>query len=524
VTPSLTSRSALCREEFGYHGWVTGSEEGCVVGEVSEAAHPPFGADLSFAGKRFEHLVDGELKAEVSSATEVAQIEKVIDDRPLANGRTVDLFNEYFCLHREIVVQFRGCIVRHELLFGRRGQRMRSSTVFFDTNVSFLYAWVEFLINRVTLRAVSTDVNFRQAHRNRRSTSFVARLSGVAVVAVLAATLATVSSAGAVEPVMCGGQVATIVGTTGDDVLTGTNGVDVIAALGGDDVVYGLAGADLICGSHGNDRLYGGDGADKIYAFNGADRLEGGSGPDILYGGYGKDTLLGDNGQDTLKGGPGFDTLMGGAQRDILRGGKHLDSLFGGTELDTCYSPGDILSECEKGGGQNVAGPSLTAQYSNEMFRLINLERGKTSNLGALTRHPDLDAYARDWALVMSQQPLPLTSAKHHSPAFTGSTIPFRGLPTSVQWTRAFENVGYSSVGNGESVESVMERLFYSPNGFGFMSSDGHRCNILETAATQVGVGSYIDSSGDVWVVQVFWGTYSPVPSATPTCTSVVGR
>ncbi len=323
---------------------------------------------------------------------------------------------------------------------------------------------------------------------------------------------------------MCGGQVATIVGTTGDDVLTGTNGVDVIAALGGDDVVYGLAGADLICGSHGNDRLYGGDGADKIYAFNGADRLEGGAGPDILYGGYGQDTLLGNNGQDTLKGGPGFDTLMGGAQRDILQGGKHLDALFGGTELDTCYSPGDTLSECEKGGGQNVAGPSLTAQYANEMFRLINLERGQISNLGALTRHDDLDAYARDWAVVMSQQPLPLTSAKHHSPAFTGSSIPFRGLPTSVQWTRAFENVGYSTVGNGESVASVMERLFYSPNGFGFMSSDGHRCNILETAATQVGVGAHIDSSGDVWVVQVFWGTYSPVPAATPTCTSVVGR
>ncbi len=347
---------------------------------------------------------------------------------------------------------------------------------------------------------------------------------GIAL-AMMAVVLATGPAASAAPTAWCGGKVANIVGTTGADVLTGTPGDDVIQAFGGNDVVYGKGGNDLICGGHGNDRLYGGDGADRIYAFNGADRLEGGKGPDVLFGGPGKDVLLGNNGADVLKGGPGVDVLRGGAQRDVLRGGLHIDTLYGGTELDTCYSPGDVLNECEKGGGQNVvAGPSITAQYADEMFRLINLERGKISNLGALTRHPDLDAYARDWAVEMSKQPLPLTSAKHHSPAFTGSDIPFRGLPTSVQWTRAFENVGYSTVGSGETAADVINRLFYSPNGAGFMSSPGHRCNILETAATQVGVGSYVDSTGDVWVVQVFWGTYSPVPNAIPSCSAITGR
>lgn len=346
----------------------------------------------------------------------------------------------------------------------------------------------------------------------------------LATLGFVAAMLATTSAAGAGTTVMCGGRVATIVGTTGADVLHGTPGDDVIAALGGNDIVYGKQGNDIICGSHGDDRLYGGDGSDKLYAFNGADHLQGGNGYDELYGGRGPDMLLGNNGQDTLKGGPGFDTLKGGAQRDVLRGGLHLDQLFGGTELDTCYSPGDVLSECEKGGGGSVAGPSITAQYANEMLRLINNERALESGLAPLTRHPDLDSYARAWAQEMSTVPLPLTSYKHHSPAFTGSNHPFQPLPSSVQWTTAFENVGYSSVGTNESVQSVMNRLFYSPNGYGFMSSAGHKCNILETAASQVGLGAYVDSSGQVWVVQVFWGTDYPLPAPVGQCASVVNR
>jgi len=347
----------------------------------------------------------------------------------------------------------------------------------------------------------------------------------IAVLAFLAVTIAPGAATAQSTPVMCGGQVATIVGTPGDDVLVGTPGRDVIAALGGDDEIWGRAGNDILCGSHGDDKIYGGDGSDTIYAFNGADRLEGGKGYDTIFGGRGPDVLLGNNGQDLLKGGPGFDRLLGGAQRDTLYGGLHTDELFGGTELDTCYSPGDVLDGCERGGGQAFAGPSLTDQYSSEMFDLINSERSTRSGLAPLTRHTDLDAYAQDWAVAMSAQPLPLSGYRHHSPAFTNNPdITFRDLPDSVAWTTAFENVGYSTIGNGESVESVMDRLFYSPNGFGFMTSDGHRCNILESAATQVGVGAHIDSQGQLWVVQVFWGTNSPLPNPIGECAGIANR
>jgi len=63
----------------------------------------------------------------------------------------------------------------------------------------------------------------------------------------------------------CSGEVATIVGTRGADVLRGTPGDDVIVARAGHDVVRGLGGDDIICGGRGRDRLYGGEGRDKIY-------------------------------------------------------------------------------------------------------------------------------------------------------------------------------------------------------------------------------------------------------------------
>ncbi len=325
----------------------------------------------------------------------------------------------------------------------------------------------------------------------------------------------------------CRGHVATIVGTPGADVLRGTPGRDVIVAMGGNDVVYGLGGNDVICGGRGDDKLYGGDGADVLVGFKGADLILGGRGHDHAFGGKGADEIHGNRGRDTLRGGPGVDELRGGRHRDTLRGGISLDVLYGGTEHDACESPGDILSECESGGGVRSGAfstASLSDQFANEMFRLINVERAKAGGLAPLTRDRDLDQYAQAWSVTMSQQPLPLTRLRHHSPAFTGANIDFRDIPDTTNWTHAFENVGYSQIASGDSVRSVMSRLFYSPNGSGFTTSPGHQCNILETGANEVGVGAYVDSHGALWVAQLFWGTNDPAPEPVADCISVVKR
>lgn len=86
------------------------------------------------------------------------------------------------------------------------------------------------------------------------------------------------------------GDIATILGGGGPDVLFGTLQRDVIASLGGNDFVFGSAGDDLIC--------------------NGGFFVVGGN--DIFIGGRGNDSLLGQTGHDILIGGPGDDYLEGG--------------------------------------------------------------------------------------------------------------------------------------------------------------------------------------------------------------------
>lgn len=114
----------------------------------------------------------------------------------------------------------------------------------------------------------------------------------LATAVVTTGVLSGVPASGATAT--CEGKPATIVGTSGDDVLTGTSGPDVIAGLTGDDRIDGLGGSDLICGDDGADVIDGGDGDDRIYG--GGDRLDHNAAGSFLVG-------------DVLEGGPGADWL-----------------------------------------------------------------------------------------------------------------------------------------------------------------------------------------------------------------------
>ena len=148
----------------------------------------------------------------------------------------------------------------------------------------------------------------------------------------------------------CGGEIVTLMGTGGADVLDGTTGVDVIHGYGGNDLIRGFGQDDIICGGFGDDRIRGGFGNDIIRASAGADRIDagagadvvfGGSGPDVIFGRRGPDTLRGEAGDDILRGGDGFDTNEGGTGADVLFGGPHIDSCAGGFGIDR------ILQDCE---------------------------------------------------------------------------------------------------------------------------------------------------------------------------------
>jgi Ca2+-binding RTX toxin-like protein len=130
-----------------------------------------------------------------------------------------------------------------------------------------------------------------------------------------------VGQAGAQDPVMCRGEVATKVGTPGVDRMIGTPGVDVIAGLAGDDVIVGQAGEDLICGGDGDDFINGSEDDDELWGDNGDDFVFGGSGNDRMFGNFGNDHLYGQDGDDNQNCG----TDIGGGDVDFVDGGSGLD-------------------------------------------------------------------------------------------------------------------------------------------------------------------------------------------------------
>jgi Ca2+-binding RTX toxin-like protein len=170
-----------------------------------------------------------------------------------------------------------------------------------------------------------------------------------------------------VGPPECAGEVATIVGTNGDDSLVGTPNRDVIQALDGDDTVTGLGGNDLICGGEGDDELSGGAGRDRLIGdedddslFGGRDRdeLDGANGADELTGGRGDDTLAGGTGQDDLVGGADDDELSGNAGADDLFGARGDDMVFGGPGTDDLNGgAGDDELSGENGDDDIIGGP-----------------------------------------------------------------------------------------------------------------------------------------------------------------------
>ncbi len=116
--------------------------------------------------------------------------------------------------------------------------------------------------------------------------------SGVTTAVASGAPLVDPSSV-LVEPPVCQGETATIVGSLRNDKLIGTRFPDVFAALNGNDVVKGDRGNDLVCAGKGKDRVNGGQGADTLGGEGGKDRLNGSEGPDALNGGPGRDRCNG---------------------------------------------------------------------------------------------------------------------------------------------------------------------------------------------------------------------------------------
>jgi Ca2+-binding RTX toxin-like protein len=174
----------------------------------------------------------------------------------------------------------------------------------------------------------------------------------------------------------CFGQLATIVGTRGDDEIRGTRGRDVIVAKGGNDLIMARGGNDLICAGGGefdvvfagagNDRISGGRGFDVAFPAGGDDFFDGGPRFDLVTyegtqrpvnanlgtgrvtgqgtdrlrsvegvaGSEGDDTLIGTDASDDLLGYGGNDTITAGDGDDFINSGAGNDTIDGGLGHD----------------------------------------------------------------------------------------------------------------------------------------------------------------------------------------------
>ena len=181
---------------------------------------------------------------------------------------------------------------------------------------------------------------------NGPPTRFRIAFVAVALASATFTGMASSSVAAQVETVyFCHGRQATLLGTSGNDVIEGTPERDVIVAFAGADVIRGNGGSDVICGNDGRDVIYGNGGSDRIYGGPHKDRIYGGAGSDLLYGEGSRDVIYGNSGHDRIYGGSSSDELRGGPGNDRLFGRGGDDALFGSRGADVCI--GETEASCE---------------------------------------------------------------------------------------------------------------------------------------------------------------------------------
>ena len=117
------------------------------------------------------------------------------------------------------------------------------------------------------------------------------------------------------------------------------------------------------------------------------------------------------------------------------------------------------------------------------MANLLNLDR-KNNGLAALTLDPELCRIARIKSADMRDKGY----FAHESPTYgkVGAMLKHFGY----RYTAAGENIAHHA--NVDKAQAA------------FMSSSGHRANILNTGWTKVGIGIVQDAQGYIYATQIF--------------------
>lgn len=178
------------------------------------------------------------------------------------------------------------------------------------------------------------------------------------------------------------GDIETIIGGSGNDLISGDSSANLLQGSGGKDTLLGGGGADSLSGGNGNDRLDGGSGADTLVG--GAGLLDavdyssrsqpisvsiddtGNDGQqsegdniaatlEVFIGGSGNDLIIGSGKPNSISGGAGNDVLRGGSGNDTIVGGTGIDALFGEAGNDTLVSRDGLVDTASGGSGVDIA-------------------------------------------------------------------------------------------------------------------------------------------------------------------------
>lgn len=118
ATAPMRRWEKLRGHEFWSDRWVASGEEVRVISKFGKTAEPPFRANRAARWHGFEHVVDRQLKAQVSSSAKVAQIEKSIDDFGSRHRWARYLIKQFDGGVLKVGMEVRGCHLDHVWQFG----------------------------------------------------------------------------------------------------------------------------------------------------------------------------------------------------------------------------------------------------------------------------------------------------------------------------------------------------------------------------------------------------------------------
>ena len=213
-----------------------------------------------------------------------------------------------------------------------------------------------------------------------------AGLPAVVLVAIFGFAAPQAAGGRQAELLECLGQIPTVFGTRGADVLRGTTGNDVIAGLAGDDVILGLEGNDFVCGGAGDDQITGGVGlfeTDVVSGDAGDDVIAVGSTSSLLVYAFAPGPVAVDLGAGTASGWGedvlvGVHNVMGSSFGDVLHGSPAVDCLDGDGGDDTLVAMG--ADDCLYGGGGS---DSIDGGAGSDLISYQHVRNPMTVNLAA---------------------------------------------------------------------------------------------------------------------------------------------